>query len=84
MIHDFQWKQRVPDEGYSREMHLAMVNDAIVGTASLGIDEQTWWAFGCLHTWEDTPLGSWPTIDQAKASVEDWLTVKALRRGLPS
>lgn len=77
----FQWRICRQD-GYPREQHVAMLNGSVAGTVSLGVDEQTWWAFGCLNEWEDTPLGYWGSPERAKLSVENWITRKFLEKHL--
>ncbi len=48
-----------------------IVKGTVVGTISdVG---SHWYAYGCMNDWEDTDLGSHPSIGAAKREVENWV-----------
>jgi len=49
-----------------------VVGGSVVGTVSKGASGN-WFAYGCALDWEDTPLHSFQTEDEAKKAVETWV-----------
>lgn len=53
-----------------------VLDGSVVGTVQQGASG-SWFAYGCLSDWEDTPLRSFPTEGKAKKAVESWVKDKA-------
>ncbi len=51
---------------------LATLGDTIVGNVALGASGD-WFAHGMLSGWEDTPLGSYQTVMEARYAVVRWV-----------
>lgn len=49
-----------------------IVDGSVVGTAMKGAGGE-WFAYGCMSDWEDTPLGSFGTEQEAHRRVEYWV-----------